>query len=868
MKKFLSIFLAVIICFSSVSVLAFDADGFPEFMPQVNIGRANWSAETHNGTICYDREGNPLMCFTTQGGFFWVIDLMTGHVRECFNTIGTYIMAHLVSTASDGKVYVHFYPGNVFNVYDPIANTYTVLNDGSGYHSQDGGVITEDDIVYLGEYRDEGARVFEYNIKTNEYKYYPISDVKCTYVKGVTYDDKYIYAGTGTGAENTKMFRIDKETGEQTIFLEDTGGGIIYTAYMINGKIVANTNGRLHIVDPKTLEKEISIPSSHSRQGEIFPSPYDGRVFYHYREGALWCYNTETREHNKVVACPLTETLAWAELSNGDWVLSLRSDAMEKIGYFNPKTNEVTVLNLDRIADAGPNGQGFDISPEGILYRGGYQTSMGAYNINSGEFIFSMPKWHQNEGTGFLNGKVYFGVYVDAVMYRYDPEKPLTEDYLSYNYNNIYQGYDANPSMTFDIEYGQDRPFVVEGYNDKLYIGTMSGYNISGGALVIMEEEDGINPPKAEVYNNIINGQSITGIAVKDNLVYVSSTARNGKGEFEYPDLSPQIIVFDENKKEVVNTVTPDLPVVGTNAKTIGDISFGPDGLLYGAVADRDGLIFAMDPETFEVVRYVSLNTGFEKVPQARQAYLRWGDDGLLYTTCGWDVSVVNPFTMEYKKITPNCSLMTLDHNGNLWYSKGAYVFNRYINQYDRLQGFLNILDTYLNKEDYTANEWAELQKEIEKAKKYTKETDWKDIQDTIRIIKGLRDKKPYVKPTNDIDIIFNGEKLDYDYDTTGTIKLYNGTTYVPYRAYLEMLGYKVTWNVHASKITATKDGSEISMIVHKNDYIFNGEKVESDICPILLSGRQYIPVRLISEKLGYEVKWNEEENKVYVDKK
>ena len=120
----------------------------------------------------------------------------------------------------------------------------------------------------------------------------------------------------------------------------------------------------------------------------------------------------------------------------------------------------------------------------------------------------------------------------------------------------------------------------------------------------------------------------------------------------------------------------------------------------------------------------------------------------------------------------------------------------------------------------------------------------------------------------SDINIVFDGEELEYDYDTTGTIKLYNGITYVPYRAFLEMLGYKVTWDVHSSKITATKEGSEISMVVHKNEYIFNGEKIETDICPLLLSGIQYIPVRLVSEKLGYEVKWNEEENKVYIDKK
>ena len=876
MKRFISILLLITLCLSSVPAFALGADGFPEFGAEVNIGRVNWSAETHNGTICYDREGNPLMCYATQGGFFWVIDLMTGHVKQKFNTTGTYIMAHLVTTAPDGKVYNHYYPGNVFDVYDPIAGTYEALPTEPSHHSQDGGCITDDGIVYLGEYiedelpeerKKDGAMIFEYNINTKETRLYSTKDGGNPYIKGVCADDKYVYAGGGGGTK-VCMYRIDKETGDVTEFLINPGGGIIYTAYLLNGKIVANTNGALHIVNRETLEKEITIPTSHNRQGELEDYPVDPNLLYHCRKGAIWRYNFATQEHVKVADTTLGVSLAWAELPNGDWVLSLRSATMEKVGYFNPRTGEVVELELDQIADAGPNGQTLEISPQGILYRGGYQSSQGAYNINTGDFIYSMPKWTQNEGIGFLNGKTYFGTYTDAVIYRYDPERPLTDDYLSYNYDTKYRGYDANPGMVWDIEDGQDRTFVLKGYKDKLYIGSFSGYNEVGGALAILSEEDGVNPPKTELYRNVIPNQSIAGLAFKDNLVYIGSTARNGKGVMEFVEDDAEIAVFDLDKKEVVERFKPDIPGIGTSAKTYGELSFGPDGLLYGAVADKEGIVFALDPETHEVVKSVTMNSGFDRGAMARPAYLRWGDDGLLYTTCGWNVYVINPSTMQYKKLVSSCSLMTLDHNGNLWTGRGAFVFYRKINQYDRLTGFLKILDTYLKKEDYTEDEWAELQKEIDKARKYTEETDWTQIQDSIRIIKGLRDKDPYIEPQNDIDIIFNGEKLDYDYDTTGTIKIYNGTTYVPYRAFLEMLGYKATWNVHNATITAEKEGSSISMVLHKNNTVINGEKVETDICPMLLSGRQYIPVRLISEKLGYEVIWNEKENKVYIDKK
>ncbi len=877
MKRMLCVLLTVILCFSSVSVFArnsavadisyLEKMDFPEYSAQKTIGRGSWSAQGHNGAICYDKEGRPLMCFSTQGGFFFVIDLLTGKVKEQHTIIGAYTLAHMVTTAPNGKVYIHFYPELQFNVYDPITSTLTMEVSKHKVHSQDGGCITEDGIVYLGSYDLNGAKVLEYNIETKESKLYGPFDSRVAYIKGVTSDDKYLYVGTGASKELVRMIRYDKETGEQTDFLWNTGGGVVYTAYMINGKIVAYTNGKLHIVDPATLEKEITIPSAHSTLGELEECPYDPNLLYHYLSGAIWQYNFTTREHKRVADCPLDTMLSWAQLPNGEWVLTLRSNFMSDIGYFNPKTNEVTVMKLDAVANAGPNVNSIEITDDGILFTGGYQTSMGAYNINTKEHLFSMPVWHQNEVASSYKGKTYFGVYTDSVVWRYDPEQPVTDDYLTYNFDTVYRGMDANPSMLWDIEDQQDRIFVIEGYKDRLYIGTFCGYNYSGGALAIMSLEDGENPPETELYRHIIPDHSIHGIAIKDDMVYISSTARNGKGEFEYPDTRPQIAVFDINKKEVVKRVTPDFPVVGTSAKSIGEISFGPDGLLYGAVSEKDGLIFAMDPETFEIVRYVALQPGFSKDPMARPAYLRWGDDGFLYTCAGWQVFAVNPLTMEYKKLAVNCSIMTLDHNGNIWFAKGGGVFHIDVNQYDRLQGFLKALES-LNQANYTEEEWKALSEAIAEAKKFTEKTDPVIIQDSIRIIKGLRDHDPYIEPQNAIDIVMDGEKLELDYDTTGVTKIYNSRTLVPYRAILEKLGYKVKWDVHKATITAEKEGSTLSMIMNENIYTINGEKVEYDTPPVLLSGRQYIPIRLIAESLGYEVIWNEAENTVELNKK
>ena len=56
-------------------------------------------------------------------------------------------------------------------------------------------------------------------------------------------------------------------------------------------------------------------------------------------------------------------------------------------------------------------------------------------------------------------------------------------------------------------------------------------------------------------------------------------------------------------------------------------------------------------------------------------------------------------------------------------------------------------------------------------------------------------------------------------------------------------------------------------MQLNNNVISFNGVKKETDVPPVLLSGRQYVPIRFIAEELGYEVKWNEKDNTVEITK-
>ncbi len=883
MKKIISLLVLISIILGSVSVFAEDEQFYPTFGDKQTLGRVNWSAEVHGGATCYDREGNPIVCFSTQGGFFFAVDLQTGKVADRFDAIHGgkgYIMANSVLAASDNKAYMWFYPGKTWNVYDPINHTFencpTDLSQIGGYDffMQNGSTMRNDDVQLFGDYTDDpGASLYEYNTKTGEIKRHGpfnetlkdrISDeVHISYVKGTAYDDKYLYAGTGTGApHNVKVIRIDRETGEQKIILDNPGGGIIYNMVMCPGRLVVYSFGKFTVVDTGTLD----VVGTASGGVPSFPSPYNDNLIYHISGGNLVETDVSTMTQ-RVAATGVSGSFAqWAQLPNRDWVLPFMSNPMKTLGYFNPRTGEVVINEINDSAESGPNVQGFEISPEGHILGGGYQSSMGIYNIYTKEFIISEPEWHQNEGTGFLNGKTYFGTYTDAVIFRWDPERPWLFRY--YNNDKKYRGYDANPSMVFDIENRQDRPFVVKGYGDRIYFGTMSGYNVVGGALAIAEEEDGVNPPYTETYQNIVYGQSVTGIAKKDDKVYIATSGRNGLGTPVQEDVYGHIVVFDEKEKKVIADITPELPEPSAANSSIGDIVFGPDGLLWGAYT-KDGLVFAINPETGEIVKSVAINPGDDRAALARPLYLRWGDDGLLYTTAGWVISIIDPETMAYKKLDANCSLMTLDPDGNVWCAKGGGAYYHPVNQYERLQLFLGQLEKYpLNKEEYTEEEWTKLQSDIEIAKGYTKDTDWDTIKFKIRDIKATRDHNPDLagKP-NHIEVNLKGEKLEYTEYTTGIIRLWDNNTYIPYKQFLEKLGYKVKWNVHTYTLKATKEGSELIFIANQGSFTHNGKEIEAPKALIFGSGLN-LPLRAVAEELGFEVTYNHETKTVDINEK
>ena len=92
-----------------------------------------------------------------------------------------------------------------------------------------------------------------------------------------------------------------------------------------------------------------------------------------------------------------------------------------------------------------------------------------------------------------------------------------------------------------------------------------------------------------------------------------------------------------------------------------------------------------------------------------------------------------------------------------------------------------------------------------------------------------------------------------------------NGRTLVPARSVFEKLGAEVKWVAARQQILITSDAIRIVLNIGSDKAYINNRPVGIDIPPEIFESRTFIPVRFVVEKLGHEVMWNDKERAVYI---
>lgn len=109
------------------------------------------------------------------------------------------------------------------------------------------------------------------------------------------------------------------------------------------------------------------------------------------------------------------------------------------------------------------------------------------------------------------------------------------------------------------------------------------------------------------------------------------------------------------------------------------------------------------------------------------------------------------------------------------------------------------------------------------------------------------------------VTVYLNGSKIIFDQLPV----IDNGRTLVPLRAIFEKLGATVEWDGATNTVTATKDGTTVSLTINNTTAYKNGEPITLDVPAKIVGGRTLVPVRFVGDCFGAKVEWDGSMSKV-----
>lgn len=90
----------------------------------------------------------------------------------------------------------------------------------------------------------------------------------------------------------------------------------------------------------------------------------------------------------------------------------------------------------------------------------------------------------------------------------------------------------------------------------------------------------------------------------------------------------------------------------------------------------------------------------------------------------------------------------------------------------------------------------------------------------------------------------------------------------VPVRVISEELGYAVSWDSKARIVYISKGSTSIRFTIGESTILVNGEKVKLDVSSRIVNGRAYLPIRIVSESIGSSIVWDGGSRSVVINTK
>jgi len=112
--------------------------------------------------------------------------------------------------------------------------------------------------------------------------------------------------------------------------------------------------------------------------------------------------------------------------------------------------------------------------------------------------------------------------------------------------------------------------------------------------------------------------------------------------------------------------------------------------------------------------------------------------------------------------------------------------------------------------------------------------------------------------------IVVNGDKIVFP-DAQPYVDS-NNRILIPVKTVAEELGATVEWDAKAQKVTIINATNKVILVIGKKEATVNEQTKILDTASIVENSRTYVPIRVISECLGYEVEWDSRAHSVYIN--
>lgn len=632
-----------------------------------SLGTAISGGAALTSAVFYGSKDSLVGYSLTNGGIFNAVDIVNNELlyTELLDDVNQ-AWGHTVT--EDGVVYMAALgPGNegVLYRYNPTVGKVEKLGMPLAGHQF--WSITNDgkDNIYIGTFKEGEGSVVAYNIASNKFENLGPADSvnKAGYVRSIGYKDGYLYLGTGVQGRLIRMDLATKETKDITdnvydIIDKPLNKEDIKFAYdldIVKNHVVVrfDDGGEGAIVLYNTVtQKWEDFKMGKQHNGESNDNGAfgwnqlvddDGLTYVTY-QGSLHELDTNTLTYKKVGGTFLGHRGgATYDFGNGkEFVSFTRAGALVRFNLV-----EDTKKTTDNLLKGAPlKLHNLAKDHDGDLYVTSYPGGPSGAKYSMKDETYTSYSQGQAEGiVAGRPGEMYFGIYPGAIIQRMDTETGKLETLF-----NLKDGHE------------QDRPYIMKYEDDLLLIGTIPDYKKLGGTLTIYNPETG----DVQTHRNVVDGQSIVGLAKKGNYIFGSTTTKGGL-DIIPTATKPVIFVWDVENQVKVKEIELDLPGLG-ETPMISGLTFDDKGQLWGAV---DGFLFTMDPETYEITKSKNIYPYIQNRGMWRPVHIEVGEEGFIYTDLGGKLTVVDPSTRNWDHTTIATSkevdFMTLsyDKDGN-----------------------------------------------------------------------------------------------------------------------------------------------------------------------------------------------------------